>query len=275
MNTLTPLTTAFHFKQLAEISVQLYSTDSDATVVILLPALGVPVAKYDLFIQQLLSVNIQVVTADYPGCGQNKPEVSRTFDYGYADLLNFFIPELYKAACSVSSRPPVLLGHSLGGHLATLYAQQHAVQVIGIATGNIGLKYWDLKGKFNILKAAAAINTMILKDGYLAGYKIGFGYKEARTLMRDWSRTIFTAGYRHITGTVNTLSPEQALFIHLNQDDFAPLSSTLGLSRYFQNPQVISLDLSRTVKGHQHSAWIKQPAEVVRTVQTWLNQLQK
>ena len=187
-----------------------------------------------------------------------------------ADLIDEFIPQLHKIAKGNAAKKIILFGHSLGGHLATLYSQHHQIITIGIATGNIGLRYWDLKGKINILKAATVFNVMILKDGFLAGYKVGFGNKEAKSLMRDWSKTIFTGNYKHISGKNESVSSNQALFIQLKNDHFAPLPSTLGLSKYFTNPDIITLDLTSDIQGNQHSAWIKQPELIVTTIKNWL-----
>ena len=62
-----------------------------------------------------------------------------------------------------------------------------------------------------------------------------------------------------------------ALFISLLGDDFAPMRSMLALSCYFRHPQIETLDLTRQLKGNQHAVWIKQPNEVVKLIQEWLN----
>lgn len=251
------------------ILVDVYQISEHKNSIIMLPALGVPIQKYEKLIQSLIQQGFNVIAADYPGCGRNTPQVSSDFDFGYADLLAYFIPQLVKIAKDLSKKTPVLFEHSLGGHLATLFAQHHTIHVIGIATGNIGLKYWNMSGKFNILKAATIFNFMILKDGYLAGDKVGFGKKEAKTLMRDWSKVIFTGHYRHIISEEN-LSQQPALFIQFVQDNFAPMRSTLALSRYFKDAQVKQLDLTTSLKGNQHSVWLKQPEKVVKLVKDFL-----
>ncbi|SPL69584.1 alpha/beta fold hydrolase [Acinetobacter stercoris] len=259
-----------NFKDISNIQVDHWSNTLHTTSIIFLPAIGVPVAKYEKLFQHLFGIGYNLIYADYPGCGRNTPTVSRHFDYGYADLIDEFIPQLHKIAKGNAAKKIILFGHSLGGHLATLYAQHHRIITIGIATGNIGLRYWDLKGKINILKAATVFNVMILKDGFLAGYKVGFGNKEAKSLMRDWSKTIFTGNYKHISGKNESVSSNQALFIQLKNDHFAPLPSTLGLSKYFTNPDIITLDLTSDIQGNQHSAWIKQPELIVTTIKNWL-----
>ncbi|WP_086207332.1 alpha/beta fold hydrolase [Acinetobacter sp. ANC 4648] len=260
---------SLHFYQSDAIAVDIHYHVNNKANIILLPALGVAISKYDQLIQALTQQNLNVITADYPGCGRNTPSVSAEFDYGYADLLGYFIPQLVKMSKDVLDQKPIILGHSLGGHLATLYAQYEDVDVIAIATGNIGFLNWNLKGKLNILKAVITFNAMILKDGYLAGYKIGFGNKEAKTLMQDWCKTVFTGDYKHILED-ETISENSALFIQFKNDEFAPLSSTLALSRYFKNPQIKILDLTVTIQGNQHSVWIKQPQSVVTLIRKWI-----
>ena len=258
-----------HFNQ-HPIMVDVHSHSENKHTIILLPALGIAMSKYEKLISTLSQNDLNVVVADYPNCGRNLPLVSADIDYGYADLLNNFIPQLEQIASEISNQKPILFGHSLGGHLAMLYAQHHDNKVIGIATGNIGLKNWDLKGKVNILKAVSIINAMILKDGFFAGYKIAFGNRETKSLMRDWSKVVFTGNYKHVIG-FEEIVKNDALFIHLQGDNFAPMSSMLGLSRYFKQPKIETLDLTQHIKGNQHSAWIKQPEEVVKLIQAWLN----
>lgn len=257
-----------HFNQYP-ILVDIYSNPENKQTVILLAALGIAISKYEKLIALLVQNNLNVVVADYPHCGRNTPLVSANIDYNYTDLLNNFIPQLAKIAFDIHAQQPVLLGHSLGGHLATLYAQSHSNKVIGVATGNIGLKNWNLKGKINILKAVTVINAMILKDGYFAGYKISFGNRETKSLMRDWSKVIFTGNYQHIIGHEKVVNND-ALFVYLNGDDFAPMSSMLGLSRYFKHPKIETLDLTKQLKGNQHAVWIKQPDEVVKLIKEWI-----
>ena len=265
-STLTQKT--IHFGQYP-IVVDILSHHENQHTLIILPALGVSINKYEKLTALLAENGFNVVIADYPHCGRNQPLVSKGIDYGYAELLNDFIPQLEQLAIEINGLRPILFGHSLGGHLATLYAQHHDNKVIGIATGNIGLNNWDFKGKFNILKATAVINAMILKDGFFAGYKIAFGNRETKTLMQDWSKVVFSGNYKHVINSEKIVEND-ALFIYLQGDDFAPMSSMLGLSGYFKQPKIKTLDLTQHVKGNQHSAWLKQPDDVVKLIKKWV-----
>lgn len=112
---------------------------------------------------------------------------------------------------------------------------------------------------------------MILKDGFFAGYKIAFGNRESKTLMRDWSKVVFSGNYKHVINSEKIVEND-ALFIYLQSDDFAPMNSMLGLSGYFKYPQIKTLDLTQQLKGNQHSAWLKQPEKIVELIKTWLNE---
>ena len=174
-------------------------------------------------------------------------------------------------AQEINQNTPILLGHSLGGHLATLYSQQHQIRVIGIATGNIGLQYWDFKDKVKILQAVTVFGLFIHLYGYLPGYKIGFGHKEAKGLIQDWCKIALTGKYEHITGQPEHASQNLALFIQLIGDEWAPMSSLKGLSQYFSTAQIKQFDLRSSVHGNQHSAWIKQPTLVIQCICQWIN----
>ncbi|MCU4304680.1 alpha/beta fold hydrolase [Acinetobacter ursingii] len=260
-----------HFPKSDGIYAEVNIINQYAKTIVILPAIGVEIDKYQKLITGLNTNGFNTIAADYPGCGRNIPKVSSHFDYGYRDLLQDFIPQLINLAPQPHSQQNViLLGHSLGGHLATLYSQQHDVTVIGIATGNIGLHYWDLKGKIQILKAISVFSLLIQIYGYLPGKKVGFGNKEAKSLIQDWCKTGLTGTYDHILKPTH-VSDNQALFIQMKGDEWAPISSLMGLTQYYSHPQIKQLDLRPSLQGNQHSVWIKQPEQVINVIQNWLN----
>lgn len=259
------------FKSIFNVNIHCFLSGSEYQnpVIILLPALGVAVKKYRQFIDCLNSQGYSVITADYPGCGDNRPLVSRAKDYNYADLLSFFIPELVRVAYAVNPAQPVLLGHSLGGHLATLFARQNPLLVIGIATGNIHYKNWDFKGRVNLLKAVALFRPLIAMFGYLPGDRIGFGKKEAAGLMKDWCKTVLTGRFDHIQPIAGKCVSKN-LFIYIEGDDWAPLLSTEKLAEQFELPHVITLSLDASLQGNRHSIWIKSPESVVQEIKYFI-----
>lgn len=244
------------------------STSENITF-ILLPAIGVPIKKYQNFIAELNSYGFNVVTADYPCCGENQPHIEKGKDYGYADLVKDFVPHLISSA---DTKNIILLGHSLGGHLATLYAIDKTIPVIGIATGNIHYKNWDGLGKLTILKAVGLFKILTNLYGYLPGYKIGFGVKEAKTLIKDWCHTALTGNYSYYLNN-DSLSEAKAYFINIKGDDFAPLQSTKKLAEMFNKYKLESIDLGENFKGNKHSSWLKDPKQIVKGIKTNIGEL--
>lgn len=259
------------FRKYLPIQVDIYFSHLTQPCFILLPALGVPINKYQHLINDLKLKHINVLAADYPGCGRNSPPISAHFDYGYRDLIEDFVPALLRLAMQYSQHCPVLLGHSIGGQIATLAAARHKTKIIGIATGHIGLKYWETKMQVELLKAVCAVQLLTFRYGYFPGFKIGLGHKEAKTLMRDWAKALLHSNYRHIID-IQTRLNTPALFLQLHQDIWAPMRSTLALSHYFQSPQIEIMDLSRNISGNQHSAWLKQPEQIVDACIKWYEQ---
>ncbi|AYC33238.1 alpha/beta fold hydrolase [Pseudomonas cavernae] len=255
----------------------LYPAGPGAPVLIVLPALGVAARKYEGLAQCLVQTGLNVLVADWPGQGESRPRPSRQFDYGYRQLVEDFVPQLLAAARQhFPSSRAVLLGHSLGGQVATLYAAANphsGVAVIGVACGNIHYRHWRGVRRLLTPSVAVVFNLLTAVLGYLPGKQVGFGGHEARSLMRDWGRVAWTGHFRH-TGLLLVASaenPTASLYITIDDDHFAPLASTRGLAELIQaRPQVERLPSPRPPAENPHSAWLKAPQTVVESIAGWL-----
>ncbi|KAA1182072.1 alpha/beta fold hydrolase [Photorhabdus heterorhabditis] len=246
---------------------KIYRRDSNGRVIVLLPAIGVEIRKYEILIQQLVKEDFQVVTSDMPGYGDNQPKPSRKDDYNYSDLLRDYLPAILDKAVELNAKEiPIVFGHSLGGHIATLFAcsTNRPFSLFCVATGNVWYKNWQGMGQIQIITAAVIFRILTALYGYLPGKKIGFGIREAKGLMRDWSKTACTGNYYHVSAYKgkknNHLS--KAVYICLKGDNWAPLKSTKELARLIPHSEVSEVALD--VKGNPHSAWIKQPGEIIK-----------
>lgn len=259
--------------------VRLYPCARATRTLIVLPALGVTARKYDALANALVAADCNVLVADWPGQGESLPRPDRRHDYGYRQLVEDFVPALLvMAQRHFPGSPAVLFGHSLGGHIATLYAAAHpgsAVRVIGVACGNIHYRHWQGRQRLMTPSVALVFNLLVSVLGYLPGKRIGFGGHEARTLMRDWGRVAFTGHYRHL-GLPQAPAASNgvaSLFVQIDGDHFAPPASTLGLAELIQaHPQIERLPSPRPPHENPHSAWLKTPQGVVDCVIAWLAQ---
>jgi len=258
--------------------VTLYGAGPDAAhTLLVLPALGVTARKYEGLARCLVAAGHNVLVADWPGQGESLPRPSWRFDYGYRQLVEEFVPKLLELARRhFPQAAPVLLGHSLGGHIATLYAAarpQGPLALVGVACGNIHYRNWEGRGRLLTPVAALLFGVLASLLGYLPGRRLGFGGQEARSLMRDWGRVAFTGNYRHLGLELApaTHSRVDSLFIQMQGDHFAPPASTRGLAALVQRePRLEQLASPRPPEENPHSAWLKAPQGVVDCVDAWL-----
>ena len=244
-----------------------------AITLVLMTAIGVRLTKYTKFIDALTKQGFTVVSADYPCCGENQPHVSRGIDYGYQDLVDEFVPALLDNARTLTPDHQIwMLGHSIGAHIGSIYSALTDTPLIGVATGNIHYKNWQGLGRFDILRAAAAFEVLIRVYGYLPGYKVGFGYKEPKELMKDWCRTAWTGKFDFIKALNDSAHNKakankgQGLYFNIIGDDFAPLASTQHLSELCARAKVVRVQLDPALKGNQHSVWLKSPDGIVDNI---------
>lgn len=257
--------------------VTLYVAQHAAHTLVVLPALGVAARKYEGLAQRLVAAGYNVVVADWPGQGESRPRPNRRFDYGYRQLVEEFLPKLIVLAQRhFPQAAPALLGHSLGGHIATLYAAANPdspVPIIGVACGNIHYRHWDGLGKLLTPSVALLFGLIVNLLGYLPGRRLGFGGHEARSLMRDWGRVAFSGSYRHLGLALAPAARSRvnSLYIQIEGDRFAPPASTRGLAELIQaEPRLQRLVSPRPAEENPHSAWLKAPQSVVDCVDGWL-----
>lgn len=254
-----------------------YFRDAARATLLVLPALGVVADKYHRFALACVAAGFNVLIGDYPGNGKSRPKPSRTRDYGYQHLLTDFIPSLQRLATEFQPDVPcVLVGHSVGGHVATLYSQWQDAQpcpIISIASGTIHYSNWDGAGTLGILMAASIIDLSARLIGHFPGVHVGFGRHEARTLMRQWSKVARTGDYRHIPfpRSDDRGRSLQGLYIGIEGDQFSPPRSTEALARCFRGQTtIVRIGLPAGVSGNPHGAWLKAPDEVVAAIDRWL-----
>lgn len=258
--------------------ITLYAAGADAGhTLIVLPALGVTARKYERLAQGLVAAGHNVLVADWPGQGESRPRPGWRFDYGYRQLVDELLPKLLDLAKRhFPQAKPALLGHSLGGHIATLHAAANPdspVPVVGVACGNIHYRHWEGRGRLLTPSVALLFGAIVSVLGYLPGRRLGFGGHEARSLMRDWGRVAFSGNYDHLG---LPLAPAQrnrvdSLYIQIEGDHFAPPASTLGLAALIQpQPSIERLPSPRPPEENPHSAWLKAPQSVVEHVDAWL-----
>ena len=105
--------------------------------VLSIPALGVPISYYQPFLAALADEGFHAHGLELRGMPHSSITNVRRTDFGYHHLLTLDIPA---ALAAMPAQPAALVGHSLGGQLALLYAASNpgfAAPLPGIIVGGM------------------------------------------------------------------------------------------------------------------------------------------
>jgi len=240
-------------------------------LVVVLPALGTAARFYRPFAEALAARDYCVLLPELPGTGASKPKPSWQTDYGYPALVEQYLPGLVEAARRLAQgRPVVVAGHSLGaqvGMLAVVRGTADMDAMVTIAGGHIHYRNWDGAGTGKLLFAAGLASSLTWVFGHLPGQYFGFGGPQARTLMREWSRTIRSGRFPGISGTRRHPASIPSLCIGYEGDFFAPEKSVGELAGMLSGEQKI---MPVEWSGNPHSSWARNPGTTVELMDKWL-----
>jgi len=256
-------------------------TPSDRPLFLLLPAMGVRASYYPLFAERLVATGVQLVSVDYRGLGESNVRASRQVDFGYETLIQD-LKEIVDHLKKVYPKAPIyLLGHSLGGQIGLLYAARYPQGFAGIAivaSCSVYAASWKSFGKLRILFASRFFLLMSRLLGYHHGKYLGFGGREARTVIADWCFNAWDGRYRpkdsdfdYETALGERLIP--VLAINIEGDDFAPVKATQHLLNKLspQAPKQYEL-YTQEAAGHKlnHFNWVKYSERLVPVLGDWV-----
>lgn len=247
-----------------------------ARAALFVPALGISARHYLPFAQALAGHGIATWIHEWRGHGSSNLRASRSIDWGYRELLEV---DLAASLRAVRGRHPqarlAVGGHSLGGQLASVALGLHRIgdALWLVASGNPHWRAfpaplrWGLPATYRVLSALASAN------GALPGRRIGFGGREARGVIADWSRTGLRGRY---AGAGIGADLEQALGrvavpvrgVLFDSDWLAPRTSLDALLRKMPRARAGTTTLDGADLGTRadHFAWMTRPDAVARTL---------
>jgi predicted alpha/beta hydrolase len=194
------------------------------------------------------------------------------------------IPDAIDEASSLwPNRPVFLCGHSLGGQLATV-ASASAHRLAGIVLIAAGTAHWRRWPQGHRLRAAVMVHAISALAGLLPfypGHKLGFGGRQSRRFMRDWSFNALTGRYR-LEGSARVPLAVQAglrgmrlpvLALSIEGDAVAPTGALLELLSHVPAAQLQRFVLAG-VTGHspwkRHFSWARHAIGVESCISRWL-----
>lgn len=255
--------------------------NTNAPVIICMPAMGVAASYYEPLALNLCSQGFQVVTSDLRGIGHSSVRASKSVNFGYHEMVSFDWPAIVKTVKNIFPDNPVyLLGHSLGGQLNALYASQNQEQISGIifvAAGSVYYKSWAFPKSIGILLGTQLARLISKMWGYLPGKQLGFGGREARTVIRDWAHCALT-GYYELKNSLFNFEKALAeiklpvLAITLEGDNLAPVTSAKNLCEKMCNATIHyqhMTELEMETSGLNHFKWVRYSLPIAEKIRYW------
>jgi predicted alpha/beta hydrolase len=182
------------------LAVDYLSGPDGAPVAVVLPALGVPARVYRRFAAALNARALGVAVVDLRGTGDSVPRVDASARHGYHELATVDLPAILNALRrQAPASPLVIVGHSLGGQLAPMYAARFPEELAGlvfVAAGTPHFRAYRGLGGLTPLLGTSAVAGIARVRGYWPGDRLRFAGRQSRVLVADWARLARTGRYR-------------------------------------------------------------------------------
>lgn len=168
--------------------------------VVVAPALGVRASYYRKLCGALAERGFAGAAVDLPGHGDSPVRPNRRTDWGYVALIDHYDAALRALGQRLPGVPLFVVGHSIGGQVALMVAGRDIPGLQGVvvvASGSPYWKMWDgLEGP-RIGLSTMACGVMARALGVFPGDRVGFGGREARTLIVQWAHAGRTGAYAY------------------------------------------------------------------------------
>lgn len=215
------------------------------------------------------------------GLGASSLRPSRDSTWGFAEVMHDDLPVVLDwVRQQAPDQPLYLIGHSLGGHYATMASGLYADRIDGVvlaACGSPWIEAYDGATRDQIGQLVEAIPVLHEQHGYYPGGQVGFGGDEARGVMDDWRHLARTNRYR-LDGDDTSVATRVAaysgpvLMVRMADDDFAPERAVAaGVARFTaRRPDERVLTADDIGGAADHFGWARRPKAVVDVIADWL-----
>jgi len=254
-------------------------TGTPKAIILVMPAMGSHSRPARFMASAFAKLGNLVVTLDPRGHGQSKPHPKRGIDYGFDHFLHLDMPAVIAVLKDQHPQLPIfIIGHSLGGHLAAIFAAENPGLIDGVITLTSAHLHSKIIGRPALL-LFAAFSIMAKLLGYLPGQHFGWGTPIARQQVMDWAKWGITGVLRGSDG--RNLEPALAasttptLCIGFTDDKrLAPPKSTIAFSKLMDDRltthwKIDPSDVGAEILGHFDH--LRTGAVVWTRMDAWIN----
>ncbi len=260
----------------------IFASNKDEPLCIVIPAMGAKAKYYESFCSQLNAEGFNVISVDWRGIGDSSIRASRASDFGYRNLIQDLKEVVEFGQQKFPNSTVTLIGHSLGGQIASLYTSKYSDDVddlILITACNVYYKGWD--NQTQVILAGKVFPVIAKLFGYFPGNKIGFSGREAMTVMQDWSSNALTGNYQ-LTGSSFNYDEalqkleKKILTFSVQNDRLASLKAIDNLLGKFHENSTITkchlTDENTQIEQLNHFNWAKKSDYLVSKIVSWKSQ---
>ncbi|MGB5811050.1 MAG: alpha/beta fold hydrolase [Polyangiales bacterium] len=276
-----PLTTAIAEKVIdapdGRVSILRATPASPRGVALLLPAMGVAAGYYAKFAETLAEQGMAAAVLERRGEGEHETKPARGVDFGYQELLGDLDLALHSLRNEYPGLPVILVGHSIGGHLAMLQLalKPESIDAVAlIATATPHHAPYEGAARWKVRLGTRMIRVVSSVMGYYPGHRIGFGGLQPKTLMREWTDMARSGRYAlqgsslDIEAALKDLSIP-ALALVIDGDEVAPPRACEPIANKLPKDQVdwVVLGAPRmSARACHHQRWAREPTPVVEEI---------
>lgn len=244
-----------------------------AATLLWLPALGVGARHYLPFARALAERGVATFLHEWRGAGSSSLRAGHDCDWGYRELLELDIATSADAVRrNWPATPSILGGHSLGGQLACCQlalAPDSARQLWLVASGAPYWRAFPLPHRLWLPMAYRFLPWLAERNGALPGRRLGFGGRESRGVMRDWSRSALRGRYAPAGVDADleagmAAARAQVRAVTFKRDWLAPPSSLGHLVDKLPHADTQTASFDDTALGARadHFQWMRSPGPV-------------
>jgi len=252
--------------------------DADTTSVVFLPALGVALSYYRPLLESWAERGRHVLGVEMRGGPQSPVANPRRQSFGYAQMINDDLATVFTLDAIATASKVVLVGHSLGGHLALLSAASGALQPAGVVTIGTGTaspaSQTSRSGRLRRRVEVGFVRMTIGMLGYWPGHRVGFGGRQPKGLMADWAFEATHGRYRlagdptDYEAALAALGPP-TLLIALEGDPMIPPPAVAYLASRL--PAQVEHRMLTGEHARDHFLWARRsPGLMIDEVEGWL-----